>query len=94
MVGTILQQKIEDWIVRRLKSPNKSFQIAGHIFDVSIHNIIWNVRTDLHTEGELSEGVFIVDSPYDLIGIARWVCRKLFIHDIVADIQKESIGKM
>lgn len=92
-MGVIEQYKIEEWIVKRLKSPNKSFTIAGHTFEIYTNNIIWHIRTDLDRD----EGVYLIDSSlnvFDLIGIARWICRKLATHNIVVDIREKSMGKM
>ena len=93
MVWTILRQKIDDWIVRRLRSPNKRFQISGHIFDISVDDIVWRVRTDLSYDG-INEGVFLVDSPDEFGYISRWIRRTLAINGVVVDISEESIGKM
>ena len=95
-MGVIEQHKIEEWIVKRLRSLNKSFTIAGHTFDIRVNNIIWHIRTDLDSNG-ICEGVFIVDASlntFDLIGIARWICGKLSAHNIVVDIREKSMGRM
>lgn len=88
-MGAIEQQKVYDWIIKRLKSPNKSFKIAGHTFDIDIGGIVWTISSDSRYQG-----VFIVESPDDLKYVARWVCTRLTVGSIVCVVDSESIGKL